>query len=110
MSDGNRHHFKTNKGNYDVKVTTKRLVCFLNYPECAECNIRGSIFKLQRHSRDLKAISPHLNFYAVKHGREILMTVDHIIPVSKGGTDAWENLQTMCQDCNRRKADNYEEE
>jgi 5-methylcytosine-specific restriction endonuclease McrA len=33
------------------------------------------------------------------------LTVDHIVPRSKGGTDALENLQTMCSPCNGRKGD-----
>ncbi len=33
----------------------------------------------------------------------IPLTVDHIIPVSRGGTRALENLQPMCQPCNSAK-------
>jgi 5-methylcytosine-specific restriction endonuclease McrA len=33
------------------------------------------------------------------------MTIDHIIPKSKGGTDRWPNLQLMCGPCNNRKGD-----
>lgn len=31
------------------------------------------------------------------------LTVDHIVPVSKGGGDEMGNLQTLCRPCNSRK-------
>lgn len=31
------------------------------------------------------------------------MTVDHIIPKSRGGKDTWDNLVTACVSCNNRK-------
>ncbi|MFD8104246.1 HNH endonuclease [Nocardia fluminea] len=34
----------------------------------------------------------------------LLLEVDHIIPVSKGGLTAPENLQTLCWRCNRAKS------
>jgi len=38
------------------------------------------------------------------------LTVDHIIPKSKGGSDKWENLVSACKSCNLRKADKRPEE
>jgi 5-methylcytosine-specific restriction endonuclease McrA len=31
------------------------------------------------------------------------LTVDHVVPRSKGGTSTWENIVSSCAPCNRRK-------
>jgi 5-methylcytosine-specific restriction endonuclease McrA len=33
------------------------------------------------------------------------LTVDHVIPKSKGGGSCWENIVASCAPCNRRKGD-----
>lgn len=33
------------------------------------------------------------------------LEVDHVIPVSRGGPDRLDNLQTLCKECNRSKRD-----
>jgi 5-methylcytosine-specific restriction endonuclease McrA len=33
------------------------------------------------------------------------LTVDHVIPRSKGGRSTWDNIVTCCGPCNRRKGD-----
>lgn len=33
------------------------------------------------------------------------LTVDHVVPLSKGGVHAMTNLVTMCNTCNQAKAD-----
>lgn len=33
------------------------------------------------------------------------LTFDHVIPRSRGGRTAWDNIVTACQDCNLAKAD-----
>lgn len=33
------------------------------------------------------------------------LTIDHVIPKSKGGTDSWDNVIACCQRCNVKKGD-----
>ncbi|EWS82419.1 HNH endonuclease [Brachybacterium phenoliresistens] len=40
----------------------------------------------------------------------LLATVDHIMPVSRGGESSWLNLVSACKECNNRKADRTPEE
>ena len=32
------------------------------------------------------------------------LTMDHVVPISKGGKTTWTNIATSCGDCNSRKA------
>jgi 5-methylcytosine-specific restriction endonuclease McrA len=41
-------------------------------------------------------------YCGTRHGS---LTVDHVIPRSKGGGSTWENIVTCCAPCNRRKGD-----
>ena len=41
--------------------------------------------------------------YCEKRGEHSSMTVDHIVPRSRGGPSAWENLVACCSPCNSRK-------
>lgn len=38
------------------------------------------------------------------------LTIDHVMPRSRGGTSTWENCLLACVDCNKRKADKTPEE
>lgn len=40
-----------------------------------------------------------------KTNKETTLHADHIIPVSKGGTDELDNFQTLCEECNTAKKD-----
>jgi len=38
------------------------------------------------------------------------LTIDHIIPKSRGGRESWDNMVVCCMRCNRRKGDRSLEE
>jgi len=39
-----------------------------------------------------------------------VLTLDHVVPKSRGGKQSWDNLVTSCAPCNRRKDDRTPEE
>lgn len=65
------------------------------------CTLKGSFFALEKwRMGDI-----HFDLFAIDdYGEEVLMTVDHIHPKSKGGIDHNSNYQTMCKVCNEIKS------
>mgnify|MGYP001475203779 CR=1 FL=1 len=48
--------------------------------------------------------------YCIKQFREPDLTIDHVIPRSKGGKSIWTNVVAACKPCNQRKRDHLIEE
>ena len=134
-----RDTFETPHGPYDVKVGGLRLECLRRNQTCVWCGKRGTFFRLeaskprgydgmsQEHRtcyvRDCPWCSmhpqktgrrmdtPHLNLYhRSRRGALFMLTQDHILPLSRGGANSIENLQTMCDSCNHRKGNRLESE
>jgi len=70
---------------------------------CSQCKIEGQYFIAEKFSANEER--PHLNLYArdTVHD-EVLMTHDHIVPRSAGGSDTIKNVTTMCTMCNTFKS------
>lgn len=57
-------------------------------------------------SRDMRwAVWERDDFTCQRCGARRRLSIDHIIPRSKGGTDDLANLQTLCSPCNSGKRD-----
>lgn len=54
---------------------------------------------------DLKAKN---NFICVKCSQKKKLTKDHIIPISKGGSNFIKNIQPLCRNCNSKKHNKIE--
>lgn len=97
---------------YLVRPTSHRYTLFFHKGvECVVCGIKGVYFALEapKPQPPLTEIKGyHFNLYALKDGREVLMTKDHIMPRAKGGKDQFENFQVMCEVCNLAKGVAYE--
>ena len=76
------------------------IIRLLNYVK-----YRATKLKINRHRlfrRD--------GYECVYCGSKRNLTVDHIIPKSKGGENTWLNLTTCCSSCNRKKGDRTPDE
>ena len=43
--------------------------------------------------------------YCTKYFKESELTIDHVVPRSKGGKSVWDNVVAACTCCNQRKKD-----
>ncbi|MFX4227227.1 MAG: HNH endonuclease [Porticoccaceae bacterium] len=55
------------------------------------------------NNRTLFARDEHLCMYCGKQFVEVELTRDHILPLSGGGQDIWENVVASCRRCNQHK-------
>lgn len=87
-----------------VRTTSDRYRNFKkNGVKCIKCGFEGQYFILERPivKRPKSKIGWHFNLYGLdKFGHEIMLTRDHIIPLSLDGPDELSNLQPMCAPCN----------
>ena len=69
---------------------------------CRGCGLRGSEVRFPKggYSYPTDLTRP---VRGVAHRRTIYLSVDHIIPKSRGGTNDRSNLQILCIDCNSEK-------
>lgn len=77
--------------------------------ECVECGLRADKLVLWydwNHSFDDEK-PLNLGMHKDLVAGDVLMTVDHIRPKSKGGTNHPDNLQPMCAPCNTEKGAKY---
>jgi hypothetical protein len=77
----------------------------------------GETVKAMRIVSVRRPIAVNKRFLVIKRDRYrcricnrsgVELEVDHIVPVSLGGSDRLDNLQTLCQDCNRGKGANLQ--
>ena len=61
-------------------------------------------------NRELFHRDAHLCMYCGRQYKETMLTRDHVLPFSQGGTDRWSNVVTACRHCNTHKGNRLPEE
>ena len=96
--------------NCTINLRSRSLKLFHKYRDnlyCSSCGLEASHWMLERYN--LKD-SPHFALYGFReenrHIKEYLFTIDHVLPLSRGGVDNFSNMQIMCYRCNIDKDDN----
>ena len=80
--------------------------------KCVCCGLEGTYFAKERPRPSARQEQKvyHFNLYGIDdEGKEVQITKDHIIPISKGGKNHIDNYQVMCYSCNMAKKDAVEE-
>lgn len=97
-------------------VSPRRYVYTPSYrirlPEVIVLNGFNGFFTPEVHlsRRNLFARDKHVCQYCGRRFPGVELTIDHVIPRSRGGADSWENLVIACASCNLKKRDRTPEE
>lgn len=70
-------------GQFDADIDIYKLI----ERDGGQCYLCGDVVLFNLHYNDAK-----------------YPTIEHVIPISKGGTHSWDNVKVACRDCNSRKS------
>lgn len=95
-------------GNTRVGIGSRRLQTYAHDGvTCRHCGMVAEFFAIEQHAGEQ---GWHLNIYGFRGLNEVMMTSDHILPKSRGGSDLVVNRQCLCDTCNKKKGNKREEE
>ena len=75
--------------------------------------VRGKVmggFSISLNNKALFRRDQHLCLYCGHELHRSMLTRDHVVPVSRGGSNVWANCVTACRTCNNRKGNRTPEE
>lgn len=88
------HHLRTTRSHFPVPSVI-RLLDYRRIPHRTRALSRKNILMRDRNTCQ----------YCGEVYPAQALTLDHVVPRSRGGKSAWDNLVTCCHPCNHRKSD-----
>ena len=77
----------------------------INHPFIAEQRARARLrMYANLFCRDVRKKILRNDSCCVICGSKKRLNIDHIVPISKGGTNSMDNVQILCFSCNRKKS------
>jgi 5-methylcytosine-specific restriction endonuclease McrA len=95
---------------YPWIANKKRYQVFLEIGfNCVKCNLLGTHWVWWKEEKGQEP-KEHWDLAGYNdQGHLVMITIDHIMPRSKGGANDTSNYQPMCSFCNQKKADKIPE-
>ena len=110
MRQKDRDYYRNNRAKVLVKNRAGAKRWARNNPEKNRVKKRRDDRRRRAHKLgnksepyNFRAICKHYDNRCLKCGKQKPLTVDHIVPVSKGGPDIASNIQPLCLSCNSSK-------
>lgn len=88
-----------------IEATSKYISSKIKYKKSAKAQRALMTNKLRRTIKERDDYTCQICGASTYEQDLLLLEIDHIIPVSKGGMSTPDNLQTLCWKCNRQKSD-----
>lgn len=100
------------KRTFTVPMTEETIVELIN---ALESKLTATAFSKEQRALMTKTLRGHIKerdnytccicHNSIHNEPNLLLEIDHIIPIAKGGLTKEDNLQTLCWKCNRSKSD-----
>ena len=90
-----------------AKIVSSSLIDGIEIPSVIVLHnyVRRFPFRLSCNRRNVFWRAKHQCQYCAKIFKFDELTMDHVMPKSKGGAKSWENIVTSCKTCNSKKRD-----
>lgn len=82
----------------------------MRIPKAIRLLVRAVIRHYQNHKPHRQGIFRRDHHTCQYCGKKGPVTLDHVVPKSRGGGDSWENLVSACFECNNKKGNHCPEE